>query len=72
MKKLKDNGVCQFFDNGKLVLKTKWKSKEDCETKINKLINISVLNRNSKPYKCNRCGDWHIGKPGEKEKYGKR
>lgn len=71
MKKLKNKGVCQIFDNGAMILKTRYSSEEDCQSKINMLKRIDVANINSKPYKCIKCGDWHVGSKEQGKKYGK-
>lgn len=65
-----EKGSCQFSDNGKIVSKTKFDTKENCQSKINSLLSISIVTNDTKPYKCKECKMWHMGKLADIEKYG--
>ena len=68
---MEDNkGICFFFDNRKMIIKTKFDNEKDCQERINSLLNIGVMSKDNTPYKCKECGFWHAGKPGQSKKYG--
>jgi len=62
-------GICNIYDEGTLVTKTQFDTKENCQKRINTLIKIGVYPETTKAYKCKECGFWHLGKPEHIEKY---
>jgi hypothetical protein len=62
-------GICNIYNDGNLVIKTQFDTKENCQKRIDILIKIGVFPENTKPYKCKECGFWHLGKPDHVKKY---
>ena len=66
-----DKGICTLFDEGKLVNKTKFNTKVNCQNHIDSLLRIEVCKPDTMVYLCKECGFWHLGSPGQSELYSK-
>ena len=64
-----DKGICQFFDDGELILRTKFDTQKNCQARIETLLHICATKPNTQAYKCKECGFWHSGDPMQNEKY---
>lgn len=65
------NGECLFFDDKKMVYKTKFNTQENSLNRINDLLNLGIIDPDTTAYKCKECGFWHLGKVEQAKKYGK-
>jgi len=68
-----DKGNCQIIevDTGKMILKTKFDTQENCQSRINMLLSLGTTHKDTITYKCKECNFWHLGTLVNKEKYGK-
>lgn len=67
-----DKGNCQILENGKSILKTKFDTIKNCQKRIDMLLRLEVTATNTKIYKCNVCGMFHMGSPSEIKQYSKK
>ena len=67
-----DKGICLFFsEDGEMVNKTKFDTQVNCVDRINVLLKLGVIDPETTTYKCKECGDWHLGKVEQAQKYSK-
>ena len=66
-----DIGICLFFDDGEMINKTKFKTDEFCQERIDTLIRLEVIDDDQIPYKCKNCNTWHMGHIDHIEKFSK-
>ena len=67
-----EKGTCLYFsDDDEMINKTKYRTSELCQARINVLLKLGVTPVGTIPYICMVCKSWHIGRPGQPEKYGK-
>ena len=66
-----EKGVCQFFSDGSLVIKTKFATEDGVKQRMNVLKTIGTLIPGSVIYRCKECNFWHFGTTEQKDKYGR-